>query len=59
MLGKLVRPVPQGSSWRREMTNAFSSMEYPHWLIVAGAALLILGFIGRACMGPTTRRGQA
>ena len=30
------------------MTNAFSSMEYPHWLIVAGAALLVLGFIGLA-----------
>ena len=30
------------------MTNAFSSMEYPHWLIVAGAALLILGLIGLA-----------
>jgi hypothetical protein len=28
-----------------EMTNAFS---YPHWLIVAGAALLLLGFIGLA-----------
>ena len=23
-------------------------MEYPHWLIVAGAALLVLGFIGLA-----------
>ena len=30
------------------MTNAFSSMEYPHWLIVAGAVLLVLGFIGLA-----------
>ena len=30
------------------MTNAFSSMEYPHWLIVAGAVLLLLGFIGLA-----------
>jgi hypothetical protein len=30
------------------MTNAFSSMEYPHWLIVAGALLLILGFVGLA-----------
>ena len=30
------------------MTNAFSSMEYPHWLIVAGAVLLILGFVGLA-----------
>jgi hypothetical protein len=30
------------------MTNAFSSMEYPHWLIVAGAVLLMLGFVGLA-----------
>ena len=30
------------------MTNAFSSMEYPHWLIVAGALLLMLGFVGLA-----------
>jgi hypothetical protein len=30
------------------MTDAFSSMEYPHWLIVAGAVLLVLGFIGLA-----------
>jgi hypothetical protein len=30
------------------MANAFSSMEYPHWLIVAGAVLLVLGFVGIA-----------
>jgi hypothetical protein len=24
------------------------SMEYPHWLMVAGAVLLVLGFIGMA-----------
>jgi hypothetical protein len=30
------------------MTDAFSSMEYPHWLIVAGALLLMLGFFGLA-----------
>jgi hypothetical protein len=30
------------------MTNAFSSMEYPHWLILAGAVLLMLGFVGLA-----------
>jgi hypothetical protein len=29
--------------------NAFSSMEYPHWLIVVGAILLVLGFVGIAC----------
>jgi hypothetical protein len=30
------------------MTNAFSSMEYPHWLIIAGVILLMLGFVGLA-----------
>lgn len=30
------------------MTDAISSMEYPHWLIVVGAVLLVLGFIGLA-----------
>jgi hypothetical protein len=30
------------------MTNAFSWMEYPHWLIVAGVVLLVLGFVGLA-----------
>ena len=30
------------------MTNAFSSMGYPHSLIVAGAVLLMLGSIGIA-----------
>ena len=28
--------------------NAFSSMEYPHWLIVAGAILVVLGLVGLA-----------
>jgi hypothetical protein len=26
----------------------FSGMQYPHWTIVAGAILLVLGFIGFA-----------
>jgi len=30
------------------MTDAISAMEYPHWLIVAGAVLLMLGFVGLA-----------
>ena len=28
------------------MTDFLSSMEYPHWLMIAGAILLILGLIG-------------
>ena len=31
---------------RRDMTDALSSMEYPHWLIIAGAILLMLGLVG-------------
>ena len=42
------------SAW--EMTDAFSSMEYPHWLIVAGAVLLVLGFIGLAFAKERTLR---
>ena len=30
------------------MTDALSSMEYPHWLIIAGAVLLMLGLVGLA-----------
>jgi preprotein translocase subunit Sss1 len=28
------------------MTNALSAMEYPHWLVVAGAILVVVGLIG-------------
>ena len=28
--------------------TAVSSIEYPHWLMIAGALLLILGFVGLA-----------
>ena len=30
------------------MTDALSAMEYPHWLMVAGAILVVLGLIGFA-----------
>ena len=30
------------------MTDALLSMEYPHWLIIAGAILLMLGLVGLA-----------
>jgi hypothetical protein len=30
------------------MTNALLSMEYPHWLIIAGVILLMLGLVGLA-----------
>ena len=39
--------------------DAFSAMEYPHWLIVAGATLVVFGIIGLAFrqrlapLGPT------
>ena len=30
------------------MTDAFSAMQYPHWLLVVGAILVLLGLIGLA-----------
>ena len=30
------------------MTDALSSMEHPHWLIIAGTILLMLGLVGLA-----------
>ena len=30
------------------MTDAISALEYPHWLIVVGAILVMLGFFGIA-----------
>ena len=37
-----------GPEREAKMTNAFSSMGYPHWLIIAGAVIIVLGFIGLA-----------
>jgi hypothetical protein len=37
-------------------------MEYPHWLMVAGAVLVVLGFIGfvfRNRNGPVNESGRA
>jgi hypothetical protein len=31
-----------------EMTNVLSALQYPHWLMVAGAVLVVLGFVGFA-----------
>ena len=28
--------------------TSLSSIEYPHWLMIAGAILLVLGFVGLA-----------
>jgi hypothetical protein len=45
------------------MTDALSAMEYPHWLMVAGAVLVVLGFIGfafhRNRNGPVNESGRA
>ncbi len=30
------------------MTDAFSAMEYPHWIMMAGAILVAAGFISLA-----------
>jgi hypothetical protein len=40
------------------MTDTFSSLQYPHWLLVAGAILVVLGFIElafRQRLAPTER----
>ena len=42
--------------------DAFSAMEYPHWLIVAGAILVVIGTIGlafRRRMAPLERTEAA
>jgi hypothetical protein len=43
--GKLVVRVHPAEG---EKMTALSSMEYPHWLMIAGALLLTLGFVGLA-----------
>jgi hypothetical protein len=51
VLGKLelCRHGSESASCRDgDMTDALSSMEYPHWLIIAGAILLMLGLVGLA-----------
>jgi hypothetical protein len=30
------------------MNDILSAMQYPHWLMIAGAVLVLLGFIGFA-----------
>jgi hypothetical protein len=42
--GRFFLPV----SREAQKMTALSSIEYPHWLMIAGALLLILGFIGLA-----------
>jgi LPXTG-motif cell wall-anchored protein len=45
------------------MTDALSAMEYPHWMMVAGAVLVALGFIGlvfrRNRNGPANESSRA
>jgi hypothetical protein len=43
--GKFFQPVHAPEA---EKMTALSSMEYPHWLIIAGAILLMLGLVGLA-----------
>ena len=45
MFGKLMHSS-RLRGLQQKMTYAFSSMEFPQWLIVAGALLLMLGFVG-------------
>jgi hypothetical protein len=45
------------------MTDAFSAMEYPHWIMMAGAILVAAGFISLAIHrnrnGPGNESGRA
>ena len=36
-----------------------SAMQYPHWLMVAGAVLVVLGFIGMLLVDGTVRPVKA
>jgi len=40
--------LPTGAEGEDKVTDALSAMEYPHWLIVAGAILVVLGLLGLA-----------
>jgi len=37
-----------GRAEGRTMMDALPAMEYPHWLMIAGAVLVALGFVGFA-----------
>jgi hypothetical protein len=39
---------PYNGLFRDSRSDALSAMEYPHWLMVAGAILVVLGLIGFA-----------
>jgi hypothetical protein len=43
--GKFFQPVHAPEA---EKMTALSSIDYPHWLIIAGVLLLMLGFVGLA-----------
>ena len=53
--GKL---VPQVHPAEGEKMTALSSMEYPHWLMIAGVLLLILGFVGLHCANEVLRMNR-
>ena len=46
--GKIWQVVPIPSPPEADKMTALSSIEYAHWLMIAGALLLVLGFIGLA-----------
>jgi hypothetical protein len=39
--------------------DLLSAMEYPHWLMVGGAVLVVLGFIGFAFSPGEARENEA
>jgi hypothetical protein len=56
-MGPVGRQLELGNTWQvlpapyppeAEKLTALSSIEYPHWLMLAGALLLVLGVVGLA-----------
>jgi hypothetical protein len=40
--------VPTGAEGEDKLTDALPAMGYPHWLIIAGAFLVVFGLLGLA-----------
>jgi len=43
-----IRCLFSGAEGEDKMTGVFLAMQFPHWLIVAGAILVVLGLVGLA-----------
>jgi hypothetical protein len=54
--GVIVDVEASRSLRQAEVGAAITAMQYAHWLMVAGAVLVMLGFIGFALQKTTARR---